>query len=852
MTKSRDLGNLVKDGAIQFPDNLGTAGQALQVNSAANALEFVDASAGAVVYANPDLLPLTGNSAGDMAYVTSTNRFYINNGSGWYSVSLVNTNPNITSVQDASSGTTPFTLTTDGTATVITITASDPEEVPLTYGYSVTSGSLTNGGGTTATVTQGTGSNTNQFTVTPSTNTAYGGTFEITFTASDGINQAQSVNEFTLSFITNIPNSKYTAMLVQAVGANNGTNSSHPTVLQYLTDSSSSNRSVTVDQGLNVTTGTFSPYRPRGYSGYFPDQGGNAFVVSSHSDFALGTGAFTVSMWVKMAHTYAGYVFDTRDGSNAGLAVQATGTQFTAYRNTTTSSASATVLNTWAHFCWTRDGSGVNKLFVNGTQSGSSFSDSTNYTSQNFKMGESYTGADDLKAHVKDIHIVKGYAYEPTTDSIHGNAEVATGTVFLGCALPYIGDKSTSPKTITTSNGFAISEDSPIDYVEYDVADHGGSIYFSGSDYAQASNSTDFQFYSNPATINFWFYPNSTGQCILIDAYGNGSADSFAVWINSGLALEWRDAQNNYNYLGGYSFAPKQWHYVSIVRDSTTIKLYMGTELKGTATIGSNSFGSNDNLNFGGKLSSFQYDGYMTDIRIVKGTAITPTTVPTAPLTNVTNTKLLLNGTDAAIIDKSGSDNLTLVGNTKCSTTAVVYNSNTISSKSLYFDGSSDYITDLPDDMFAFGYDPFTVEFWVKTSSYPHYTNAYHIIGSSTSSGNKFVIKLSSQVNSGNSNGDTYSISSAAYGNMPTAGNWVHVAFVRTGTGNHQYKCYINGSQSGSETDNTEWGTATDNTIGATASGNYGFSGYLQDLRVTKGYARYTSNFTPPTAELKG
>ncbi|MDA7649944.1 hypothetical protein N8599_00425, partial [Verrucomicrobiales bacterium] len=67
--------------------------------------------------------------SGDMAYVTATNRFYINNGSGWYSISLVNTNPNITSVQDAGSNTTPFTLATDGTATVITVTAADPEEV---------------------------------------------------------------------------------------------------------------------------------------------------------------------------------------------------------------------------------------------------------------------------------------------------------------------------------------------------------------------------------------------------------------------------------------------------------------------------------------------------------------------------------------------------------------------------------------------------------------------------------------------------------------------------------------------------------------------------------------------------
>ena len=153
------------------------------------------------VYANISELPLSGVSAGQQAFVESSNSLYISNGSGWYSITLVNTDPSITSVQDASAGTTPFTLATDGTATVITVTASDPEDVPLTYSYSVTSGSLTNGGGTTATVVQGTGANTNKFTITPSTTEAYAGTFELTFTASDGVNQGTSANNFTLEFI---------------------------------------------------------------------------------------------------------------------------------------------------------------------------------------------------------------------------------------------------------------------------------------------------------------------------------------------------------------------------------------------------------------------------------------------------------------------------------------------------------------------------------------------------------------------------------------------------------------------------------------------------------------------------
>jgi len=155
---------------------------------------------GTTTYATAAELPLTGNAAGDQAFVSGNNRLYIWNGTGWYNIALINANPSITSVQDAINGTSPFVLTTDGTATVITITASDPEEVPLTYSYSVTSGSLTNGGGTTATVSQGTGANTNVFTITPTTNLDYSGTFTLTFTASDGINQATSVASFSLAF----------------------------------------------------------------------------------------------------------------------------------------------------------------------------------------------------------------------------------------------------------------------------------------------------------------------------------------------------------------------------------------------------------------------------------------------------------------------------------------------------------------------------------------------------------------------------------------------------------------------------------------------------------------------------
>ena len=189
--------------AVNFPDS-PTNGDTTVINGATYTWDGVKwdttsfASNVTATYDSPLNLPTTGLTNGDVAWVGgSTNKLYISNGTGWLSATLTNSAPVINSVQDASAGTTPFSLATDGTPTVITVDATDPESFGLTYTYSVTSGAL----GTTATVSQA----DNVFTITPgTTDPDDAGTFELTFSVYDGVNTVTSVAEFTLSFVVTI------------------------------------------------------------------------------------------------------------------------------------------------------------------------------------------------------------------------------------------------------------------------------------------------------------------------------------------------------------------------------------------------------------------------------------------------------------------------------------------------------------------------------------------------------------------------------------------------------------------------------------------------------------------------
>lgn len=195
MLRGTDYTNNSAGNTITFATGLGLGDK----------VELVDHGAlvaGTKVYATTTLMvnDTTNVQTGQLGFVSANSGLYIFNGSGWYLAETANTSPTISSVTQTTSGTTTtlannaaYSLTS-GASTLITIAASDPElNTTLSYAHAVTTGSL----GSSATVTQGTGADVNKFTIAASSTAA--GTFSITFTVSDGINNATHEIDFTLS-----------------------------------------------------------------------------------------------------------------------------------------------------------------------------------------------------------------------------------------------------------------------------------------------------------------------------------------------------------------------------------------------------------------------------------------------------------------------------------------------------------------------------------------------------------------------------------------------------------------------------------------------------------------------------
>lgn len=638
---------------------------------------------------------------------------------------------------------------------------------------------------------------------------------------------------------------RYVTLFLSGDGANGSNNN-------VFLDSSSS--PYTITRNGNSAQGTFTPYGSN-WSNYF-DGSGDYIDTPTNSAFSF-PGDFCVEGWF----------YQTTRGSNGALL------ELNSYVDgillrlgsggfdnlwingvAVVSPSQYFPINQWNHFAITRSGSTV-RLFSNGLQVWSGTVSATiNSANGRVRIGDIlHSSGQNFFGYVSNFRIVKGSSvytsdFAPSTTPF----TAISNTVLLTCQSNHFIDNSTNAFTITKSGDVTVNRFSPFaSSSAYSAVTNGGSVYFDGTgDYLKVSSGTPLNFGSSNFTVEFWIYPMKVGAAMVFLSSKDNGTQSGDIDIRCDYIGT--SSTTFYIYGGGTNFSASftgnilnRWTHVALVRNGGTVTFYLNGVSVGSGAGGTQGTTNLAAINIGGGsgLPSAGYEnvtGYISGLRVVNGSAVYTGafTPPTTPPSNITNTTFLANFTNAGIVDGSMMNDLETVGDTQISTSVFKYGTG-----SIYFDGTGDYLTQSSGQQVSFGTGDFTIEAWIYFLSTAYPAQSGIMFGSGV--GWTLYIYPSNRLQWG-----TISPQSPANlltGNTTlTTGRWYHIAVTRrSGTVN----LWVDGVSDGSVSDTSNYSASGILQIGLSHS-NYPFYGYMDDLRITKGLARYQSNFTPPTQQL--
>jgi hypothetical protein len=451
-----------------------------------------------------------------------------------------------------------------------------------------------------------------------------------------------------------------------------------------------------------------------------------------------------------------------------------------------------------------------------------------------------------------------------------------SGTSLLTCQSTTFIDNSANAFTITvagnarpfTANPFGVTTANSA----YSTSVIGGSAYFDGSvDRLSIAGNSAFDVSSGNFTVEGWVYPTSNanvqGLFVLFTATNvNYGGLTLYVSRNTNSTITFECASPS---IGGNSAAVaitttntvpiNVWSHVSATRSGNTFTVWINGVSSGTATFSGTLYWSPPNLYLGSGNDSTanRFTGYISNFRLVKGTAVYTAafTPPSSPATAISGTQVLTNFTNAAIFDNSMMNDLETVGNAQISTAVKKYGTG-----SMYFDGSGDYLQTPLNQSVNFGTNSFTIEMWVNPSTTNHQSACLftqeHVAANNTPisiaiflNGGNFET-VGNGISFGVYNGSSWTVLQHNLATIPI-NTWTFIALVRNG---NVFTMYVNGTSVGSTTNSTSC------SLGSTPyflgrrwdlAGSYPYyNGYIDDFRITRGVARYTSNFTPPTSQF--
>jgi hypothetical protein len=613
----------------------------------------------------------------------------------------------------------------------------------------------------------------------------------------------------------------------------------------------SSTNNFTITRTGTPTQGAFTPYRPSGYWSNYLNQS------SAYLTFPLITlgATFTVEGWFYATTITSGsniFVSNrAQDGGTKWLGFINSDRFAFSYGGTNREFLTTINLNTWYHFAFVITSSTVT-CYLNGAQIGTTQAAPTSLTLDTI----SGYGTGGMIGYLSNFRIVDGVAvytgaFTPSTSPLQKtqssgtNISAITGsqTSLLTCQSNRFIDNSNGAIAITPSGTPLVQAFQPFSpAASYAAATYGGSGYFAGgSNYLGLSTQAALPTGTQQFTVEFWAYKldawSTSTQHILNDDGSSG----FQIWVNTGGSIL-RLGRASVAGVLDYNYSNLQintWTHFAYSRKGNDFALWVNGSRVATVT-DTNGFASTNGTQTIGGYTSNGWNGYLSNIRVVKGsyvydTASTSITVPTTPVTAITNTSLLTNFDNAGIYDAAWQNLMTTVGDAQVSTTQKQWGTT-----SMKFDGTGDYLTWPAGNSVVFGTGDFTVEAWAYFSSNPH-TNGMYIIDT-RNSGQTGNWGLHSGFESGLIwffNSTTIVSTSTVY----STGTWYYFAYTRS---SNTGRLYVNGTQVATGADSNNYNIAsTIAYIGGRYSQEAYLNGYIQDLRITKGVAR---TITTPTA----
>jgi len=678
------------------------------------------------------------------------------------------------------------------------------------------------------------------------------GTTTTTATATAAVTgkTAQQTITWTVSVAADA-NWRYTTLLLN----------SENTTLPFATDASANNFAVTVVGDTKPSN--FNPYTAGYYSNYWDGTGDSLVVTGNGSVVNFGTGDFTIETWF-YANTLSPQflILDTCPGGVVSptnriyLDVTSDGSiRYVTFQGATvliTSSAGAVKAAQWAHVALVKSNNQT-KLYLNGTQVGSTYADTLNYPAQTNRpilCANGYDGGSyGTTGYLSNLRIVKGTAvytanFTPPTQPLTAVAN----TSLLTCQSNRLVDLSTNAYTMTKTGDVAVSAFDP--FVSNPSYSTYGSTYFDGTgDYLSVPANSAFAYGTGDFEISFWYYPISASG-YLFDQRTTQPQVASTIYYDSGIITYYA---NGASAITGTDPSKNAWHYLTLSRVSGITRLFVDGAQLGSNYTDSNNYGT---LPFSigcrfTNITDIPYGGYISNFRVVKGSGISSQTVPNLPLTAVTNTSLLTCQTNQPHNNSQFIDNSTLGGVvTRFGNTTQGSFSPYGANWSNYFDGSGDYLS-LPSAATTYlAANPFTIETWVCpiTSSgiFIGRRSAVTARGFWLSYGNVTANKFSFYAGDADSVSWNVTLTST---NTFSLNQWHHVAVTRNAS--NVFTLWVNGVAEATVT--ASFTVADDSStlyIGIADAANTPFTGYLSNLRLVQNTALYTTTFTPSTTPL--